>query len=203
VLRSVEADYDVLTPREPVFATPGAAPAAQLPSLELATVLPGAAGGNGSAASGSGSTFGTSISRVIDRATAPLTKPAPVQPQQTSQMERLEQPLFAAPTGPQAAGSPEHVMRAYSQGAPAIGPSSSSRAMSSSASGDLEFVERTVSAPMEAYGAVTSVQREVTESTQEGAKDLSPDQVKHLSEKVWQYVRRELRLERDRQRGRP
>ena len=203
LVRSIEPAEDETPRPEPVFASPGGTPSGQGPTLEFATALPGVAGG-GPGAPESRTAASTSIARAIDRATAPAARPAPVQPHTASQPDRIEQPLFAPAAAQPAPGSPEQVMRAFSSTATSFGTgAAASESPRSSRPGDLEFVERTVSAPMEAFGAVTSVQREVTESGGGEPKELSQDQVRDLSEKVWQYVRRELRIERDRQRGRP
>ncbi|MBA4181541.1 MAG: hypothetical protein C0506_13205 [Anaerolinea sp.] len=205
IARSVEAGPDGLAYFEPVPALPGGGIAAPGPTLELATALPGPAGGE--RATPGGSLAETSIGRAIDGETAPLSRPAAVQPHAGPERVPLEQPLFAAATSPQFAAAAEQIMRTYSGASPP--PESNSWPLSSggAAPAGLEFVGRTVSAPMEAFGTITSVQREPTQSSETvsetPAKGFSPEEFKDLSEKVWQYVRREMRLERDRQRGRP
>lgn len=60
-----------------------------------------------------------------------------------------------------------------------------------------EGLQRT--AALEAYGAITSVQR--AEDEQAVAPAISEENLEQITEHVWQFVRKELRVERERQRG--
>jgi hypothetical protein len=84
IARSAETAEDETLRPEPVFASPGGTPSSQGPTLEFATALPGVAGG-GTGAPETGGLARSSIARAIDRATAPATRPAPVQPHAASQ----------------------------------------------------------------------------------------------------------------------
>lgn len=68
----------------------------------------------------------------------------------------------------------------------------------------MPYVERTPAEPVESFGMVTSIQRAgESESSGVPSKKYSGEELQELTEKIWQRVRRQLRLERERQRGQP
>ncbi|MEO6044818.1 MAG: hypothetical protein ABIQ47_12990 [Tepidiformaceae bacterium] len=60
-----------------------------------------------------------------------------------------------------------------------------------------ETVQR--SSSLEAFGEITSIQQAEDEPGQ--SQEISEANLEQITEHVWQFVRKELRVERERQRG--
>ncbi len=140
------------------------------------------------------SVSGPSSNRV-SRAVAPLQSTTGA----TSAGSPIEQPLFNPPG-------------ARSEGASAT-PISASRYVATPESQPQQALQRSPEMPLsiepnpdaqrspavEAFGAITSIQRAEDQLSESSA--LSESALEEITEHVWQFVRKELRVERERQRG--